>query len=64
MMKLVEVISTSNTSKDTYEKLMTWSKALGKVPVTCKDTPGFIVNRLLVPNLIQAILMVERGKDA
>lgn len=63
MMKLVEVISTADTSKDTYEKLMKWSKNLGKVPVTCKDTPGFIVNRLLVPNLLQAILMVERGKD-
>jgi 3-hydroxyacyl-CoA dehydrogenase len=61
MMKLVEVISMNETSKDTYEKLMKWSKDLGKVPVTCKDTPGFIVNRLLVPNLVQAILMVERG---
>lgn len=62
MMKLVEVISTKESSNDTFEKLMKWSKDLGKVPVTCKDTPGFIVNRLLVPSLVQSILMVERGQ--
>jgi len=64
MMKLVEVISMKETSSDTSDKLMKWSKDLGKVAVTCKDTPGFIVNRLLVPNLVAAILMVERGDAA
>ena len=38
-----------------------WGKAMGKVTVAAKDTPGFIVNRLLVPNLMEAIRMVERG---
>jgi len=62
MMKLLEVISTKETSKETYEKLMKWGQSVGKVTVTCKDTPGFIVNRLLVPFMVQAVLMLERGK--
>jgi len=61
VMKLVEVISISDTSKSTHDLVFEWSKTLGKVPVNCRDTPGFIVNQLLVPNLVQAILMIERG---
>ncbi|OXA57368.1 probable 3-hydroxyacyl-CoA dehydrogenase B0272.3 [Folsomia candida] len=61
MMKLLEVISTQETSQDTYRKLMNWGQSIGKVCVTCKDTPGFIVNRLLVPYLVQGVLMYERG---
>ncbi|XP_062386687.1 hydroxyacyl-coenzyme A dehydrogenase, mitochondrial [Sardina pilchardus] len=61
MMKLVEVIKTQSTSQETYEALMAFSKALGKHPVTCKDTPGFIVNRLLVPYMMEAIRLYERG---
>ena len=38
-----------------------WGKAMGKTTVAAKDTPGFIVNRLLVPNLMESIRMVERG---
>ena len=48
-MKLVEVIKIAETSDDTYDSLMAWSKAIGKHPVTCRDTEGFIVNRLLGP---------------
>ncbi|XP_036619205.1 hydroxyacyl-coenzyme A dehydrogenase, mitochondrial [Trichosurus vulpecula] len=61
MMKLVEVIKTPMTSQKTFESLMDFSKALGKNPVTCKDSPGFVVNRLLVPYLMEAIRMHERG---
>lgn len=60
-MKLVEVIRTGETSQDTYEALMEVSRKMKKSPVTCKDTPGFIVNRLLVPYMMEAIRMVERG---
>ncbi|XP_030004368.1 hydroxyacyl-coenzyme A dehydrogenase, mitochondrial [Sphaeramia orbicularis] len=61
MMKLVEVIGTSATSQETFDSLMNFSKALGKTPVSCKDTPGFIVNRLLVPYMMEAIRLHERG---
>uniref|UniRef100_A0A8C9K0T1 3-hydroxyacyl-CoA dehydrogenase n=1 Tax=Panthera tigris altaica TaxID=74533 RepID=A0A8C9K0T1_PANTA len=61
MMKLVEVIKTPMTSQKTVESLIDFSKALGKHPVSCKDTPGFIVNRLLVPYLMEAIRLHERG---
>uniref|UniRef100_A0A3Q3W8H8 Hydroxyacyl-coenzyme A dehydrogenase, mitochondrial n=1 Tax=Mola mola TaxID=94237 RepID=A0A3Q3W8H8_MOLML len=61
VMKLVEVIATSATSQETFDSLLNFSKALGKTPVSCKDTPGFIVNRLLVPYLAEAVRLHERG---
>lgn len=61
MMKLVEVIKTPMTSQKTFESLIDFCKTLGKHPVSCKDTPGFIVNRLLVPYLVEAIRLHERG---
>ncbi|XP_068607084.1 hydroxyacyl-coenzyme A dehydrogenase, mitochondrial [Brachionichthys hirsutus] len=61
MMRLVEVIGTSATSQETFDSLLDFSKALGKTPVSCKDSPGFIVNRLLVPYLMEAIRLHERG---
>ena len=63
VMKLVEVIKTVHTNEDEFERALDWVGKIGKVGVKCGDTPGFIVNRLLVPNLIQAMLMLER-KDA
>ncbi|XP_040002080.1 hydroxyacyl-coenzyme A dehydrogenase, mitochondrial [Xiphias gladius] len=61
MMKLVEVIGTPATSQETFDSLLNFSKVLGKTPVSCKDTPGFIVNRLLVPYSVEAIRLHERG---
>lgn len=61
VMRLVEVIGTSATSQETFDSLLNFSKALGKTPVSCKDTPGFIVNRLLVPYMMEAIRLHERG---
>ncbi|XP_037128010.1 hydroxyacyl-coenzyme A dehydrogenase, mitochondrial [Syngnathus acus] len=61
MMKLVEVIGTSATSQETFDSLVNFSKALGKTTVSCKDTPGFIVNRLLVPYMMEAVRLHERG---
>lgn len=62
-MKLVEVIHTDKTDPIVFEKASSWVTDIGKIPVSCGDTPGFIVNRLLVPSLMQAMAMVDR-KDA
>jgi len=61
VMKLVEVVRTPATSDATNQTLHDFSKALGKTSVQAKDTPGFIVNRLLVPYLMEAVRMIERG---
>lgn len=61
LMKLVEVIRTEKTDPAVFEKAYNWVGDIGKVAVSCGDTPGFIVNRLLVPSLMQALLMVDRS---
>jgi len=61
VMKLLEVIRIPETSDETNTAMMEWGKAMGKTCVSAKDTPGFIVNRLLVPNLMEAVRLVERG---
>ncbi|CAE7053911.1 unnamed protein product [Rhizoctonia solani] len=60
-MKLVEVIRTSATSDATNAALLDVCKRMQKTSVSCKDTPGFIVNRLLVPYMLEAVRMLERG---
>ncbi|XP_059608884.1 hydroxyacyl-coenzyme A dehydrogenase, mitochondrial-like [Phlebotomus argentipes] len=61
VMKLLEVIRTPETSDDTYKRMMDFGQSMGKVCITCKDTPGFVVNRLLVPYLAEAVRLLERG---
>ena len=61
LMKLVEVVRTDKTDPEVFATARSFGEAVGKVPVGCKDTPGFIVNRLLVPYLTQALQMLERG---
>ena len=61
MMKLVEVVRTEQTDPTIFARAMEFSRSLDKTPVECIDTPGFIVNRLLVPYLTSAMLLVERG---
>jgi 3-hydroxybutyryl-CoA dehydrogenase len=61
IMKLVEVIRALTTSDETYQSLFAFSQSLGKEPITAPDRPGFIVNRLLVPYLLDAIRAYENG---
>ncbi|MEZ5965270.1 MAG: 3-hydroxyacyl-CoA dehydrogenase NAD-binding domain-containing protein [Planctomycetota bacterium] len=61
LMGLVEVVRTPDTAPEVHAAALAFARACGKEPVTCADTPGFIVNRLLVPYLVQALLMFERG---
>ena len=61
LMRLVEVVRTDATDGDVFEAAKAFGAACGKTPVSCKDTPGFVVNRLLVPYMVQAIQMLDRG---
>jgi 3-hydroxybutyryl-CoA dehydrogenase len=61
MMKLVEVVKTIATSQETVDTLFAFSMKLGKEPILAQDTPGFVVNRLLVPYLLYAIRLLEDG---
>ena len=61
LMKLVEVVKTIATATDVYETACEFGKKLGKVPVRTSDKTGFIVNRLLVPYLLDAIRAYEEG---
>ena len=61
IMKLVEVIRALTTSDDTYQQVFAFAQSLGKEPITAPDKPGFIVNRLLVPYLLDAIRSYEHG---
>lgn len=61
VMKLVEVIRGVNTSEDTLDACVGLVRDIGKEPVVCRDTPAFIVNKLLVPYLLDAVRMLESG---
>jgi 3-hydroxybutyryl-CoA dehydrogenase len=61
LMKLVEVVRTILTSDESFERAFAFAKTLGKEAVAAKDNSGFIVNRLLVPYLLDAIRAYEEG---
>jgi 3-hydroxybutyryl-CoA dehydrogenase len=61
LMKLVEVVRTILTSDETFNTAFEFSKSLGKEPVAARDNSGFIVNRLLVPYILDAIRAHEEG---
>jgi 3-hydroxybutyryl-CoA dehydrogenase len=61
LMKLVEVVRTILTSDETFDRAFAFAKSLGKEAVKCRDNSGFIVNRLLVPYLLDAIRAYEEG---
>jgi 3-hydroxybutyryl-CoA dehydrogenase len=61
IMKLVEVVRTIATSEETAAAVLEFARSLGKEPVLAHDNPGFIVNRLLVPYLLDAVRALEEG---
>lgn len=60
-MKLVEIVVTDRTSPETVERMLGFVRGIGKLPVVVKDSPGFLVNRILMPYLIEAGRLVDDG---
>jgi 3-hydroxybutyryl-CoA dehydrogenase len=60
-MELVEVVRTIVSSEEVFQQVFAFAKSLGKKPIAAKDMPGFIVNRLLVPYLLDAVRAYEQG---
>lgn len=61
VMKLVEVIAGINTPDDVVEKIKKISEEIGKTPVQVKEAPGFVVNRILVPMINEAVVVLSEG---
>ncbi|MCA8956801.1 MAG: 3-hydroxybutyryl-CoA dehydrogenase [Planctomycetes bacterium] len=61
LMKLIEVIRAHATSDETTQKVMDWSRELGKTPVEANDYPGFVANRILGPMINEAIFALMEG---
>jgi len=63
-MKLVEVVVGQETSDETKERALAFVRQIGKLPVVVRDSPGFLVNRVLFPYLLDAAELFEAGMDA
>ncbi|PYL62588.1 MAG: hypothetical protein DMF24_03475 [Verrucomicrobia bacterium] len=63
-MKLVEVVIAKETSEETRERSLAFVRQIGKLPVIVRDSPGFLVNRVLFPYLLDAAELFEAGLDA
>ncbi|KAI6209624.1 hypothetical protein M3Y96_00240500 [Aphelenchoides besseyi] len=59
--EIVEVVKADKTSEQTFNKLVQYTKEIKKIPIRCKDTPGFIVNRVLIPQQNAALHLVDSG---
>ena len=59
-MKLVEVIRGANTTQETFDFIYNLSKEIGKEPVEVAEAPGFVVNKILIPMINEAMGMVEK----
>src|SRR6266576_3806973 len=63
-MKLVEVVIAKETSEETRDRSLAFVRQIGKLPVIVRDSPGFLVNRVLFPYLLEAAELFESGMDA
>ena len=63
-MKLIEVVIGEQTSEETRDNTLAFARQIGKLPVIVRDSPGFLVNRVLFPYLLEAAELFENGVDA
>lgn len=61
VMKLIEVIRGANTSDETFKTIYELSLRIGKTPIEVAEAPGFVVNKLLIPMINEAVCLVEQG---
>jgi 3-hydroxybutyryl-CoA dehydrogenase len=61
VMALLEVIRGLQTTDDTYERALDFARAVGKTPITVRNSPGFVVNRVLCPMINEAIFVLQEG---
>jgi len=64
MMPLVEIVKTQKTDEVVYNKAASFTKMIDKLPLLVNSTPGFLVNRILMPYLMEAVIMVDEGIPA
>jgi 3-hydroxybutyryl-CoA dehydrogenase len=64
VLPLVEVIRTAHTSDEVFEAAYAFAQRIGKEPVACNDTPGFIVNRILIPLLNDCVRVLDEARVA
>jgi len=61
LMPLVEVIQGVSTDKETTQKALAFTRDIGKLPLPTRSSPGFLVNRILMPYLLEAVIMISEG---
>lgn len=64
MMPLVEIVKTDLSSKETIKQAMAFTLHIGKLPLPVKSAPGFLVNRILMPYLVEAVALFDEGVSA
>jgi 3-hydroxybutyryl-CoA dehydrogenase len=62
VLPLVEVVRTAHTSEDAFDDAYAFAQRIGKEPVACNDTPGFIVNRILIPLLNDCVRVLDEAR--
>jgi 3-hydroxybutyryl-CoA dehydrogenase len=62
VLKLVEVVRTAHTSDEAFDAAYAFAEKLGKEPIACNDTPGFVVNRILIPLLNDCVRVIDEAR--
>ena len=61
LMRLVEIVRAQRTDEDAFETAYAFAASLGKEPIRCNDTPGFVVNRILIPLLNDCVRVLDEA---